>query len=263
MKLFSKKLRVILLHTMVGAVIGILVLHPVTKVVYWFEFRHDLGLADEGLWRFLINRLELAFLLEMVPMSLVFALIGGGIGLAFAIYHLALVSQQRMVHSLEKELAEDLPSLIKNGESEHLEFKASIRWDFHQEKPNRALETVIAKTIAGFMNHQGGSLLIGVTDDGKVVGLAYDYKTLKHKGRDGFERCVTDIVTIRLGADLCSFIHCVFYEIEGKDVCRVIVESSPVPVYFQEGKISKYFLRTGNGTRELDAREVMAYVTRR
>jgi len=261
--MFSKKFRVLVFHALVGAFVGILVLHPVTKVVYWFEFRHELGASGENLWRFLLSRIESAFVLEMMPMNLIFSLIGGSIGLVFAIYHLALVRQQRTMHYLEKELAEDLPSLILGGEGEHLEFKASVRWDFHQGKPNRALEVVIAKTLAGFMNHHGGSLLIGVTDDGEIVGLEHDYKTLKHEGQDGFERCVTDIVTTRLGADLCSLIHCVFYEIEGKDICRVIVESASAPVYLQDGKISRYFLRTGNGTRELDARETMAHATQR
>ncbi len=262
MNLLSKKFRILVLHTLVGAVIGVLVLHPLTKVVYWFEFRHDLAVGDESLWRFLLSRFDSTFVFEMIPMSLIFALVGGGIGLAFAFYHLILVRQQQTVHFLEKELAEDLPFLIKGGEGEHLEFKASIRWDFRQEKPNRALEIVIAKTLAGFMNHRGGSLLIGVTDEGEVVGLESDYRTLKSKDRDGFELCVTDIVTTRLGADLCSLIHCVFYTIDGQDVCRVIVESAPEPVYLREGKMAKYFLRTGNGTRELDAREAIAHVAR-
>jgi len=262
-KAFFNNPREIVIHTLAGAVIGILVLHPLTKIVYWFEFRHDLAAGNESLWRFLVSRLDSAFVLEMLPMSLIFALIGGGIGLAFAIYHLALVRQQRAMHFMEKELAEDLPFLVKAGEGEHLEFKASVRWDFRQQKSNRALETVIAKTLVGFMNHRGGSLLIGVTDDGEVVGLEHDYQTLKHKGRDGFERCITDIVTTRMGAELCAFVHCVFYELEGKDVCRVIIEPSPVPVYLQEGKTSRYFLRTGNGTRELDAREAMAHVLQR
>lgn len=262
MKVLSNKTRGIILHTLVGAFIGIVVLHPVTKIVYWFEFRHDLDAGGESLWRFLLSRLDSTFVLEMVPMSLIFALIGGAIGLAFALYHLALLRQQQAVHFLEKELAEDLPFLIKGGEGEHLEFKASVRWDFRQQKPNRALEAVIAKTLVGFMNHRGGSLLIGVADDGEVVGIEHDYQTLKHKDRDGFERCITDIVTTRMGVEQCALIHCVFYEVEGKDICRVIIEPSPTPVYLQDGKVSKYFLRTGNGTRELDAREAMAHVMR-
>ncbi len=215
-----------------------------------------------NLWEFLLSRLESTFTIEMLPMSAIFAFIGGGIGFWFALYHLAIVDQHRTVRSLEKELADDLPSLIESGESEHREFKASVRWDFQQEKPNRALEVVIAKTIAGFMNHKGGSLLIGVTDDGEITGLEYDYQTLKHKNRDGFERCITDIVKTRLGGDLCALVHCVFYTISGKDVCRVVLESSSEPVYVVDGKASRYFLRAGNGTRELDVREAFAHVSR-
>lgn len=258
MKLFSKRQRAIAIHILVGACIGIILLHPITKIVYWFEFRKNLGAEDENLWPFLMSRFESAFLVEMIPMSLVFAVIGGSIGMGFAFYHLALLKQHRTVQYLEK----DLPSLIKAGEGEHLEFKASVRWDFKQNKINRALETVIAKTITGFMNHHGGSLLVGVTDDGKISGLEHDYDTLKHKDRDGFERSIMDIVTTRLGAALCSNVHCIFYKIDSKDVCRVIIESSDTPVYLHEANVSKYFLRTGNATRELDAREAMSHMTK-
>jgi len=212
---------------------------------------------------FLLFRLETSFSIEMIPMSIIFGLIGGGIGSWFGLYHLAIVRQHRTVRSLEKELAVDLPFLIKSGESEHLEFKSSVRWDHQQDKPNRALESVIAKTIAGFMNHKGGSLLVGVNDDGDIVGLANDYQTLKHKGRDGFERCITDIVKTRLGGDLCALVHCMFYGIDEKDVCRIVVEHSSEPVYCVDGKVPRYFLRTGNGTRELDVREALAHVSRR
>ena len=65
MKSLSKKHRVITIHTLVGAIIGIVLLHPLTKIVYWFE------------WHFLMGRMESAFVVEMVPMSLAFAIIGG------------------------------------------------------------------------------------------------------------------------------------------------------------------------------------------
>ncbi len=250
-------------HFILGAVIGIIVLHPLTKAVYWYEFKDTMTTDAGSLWEFLLFRLETAFSIEMIPMSLIFALIGGGIGSWFGLYHLAILRQHRTVRYLEKELVEDLPLLIKGGESEHLEFKSSVRWDHQQSRANRALENVIAKTIAGFMNHKGGSLLVGVNDDGGIVGLAYDYQTLKDKGRDGFERCVTDIVKTRLGGDLCALVHCMFYEIDSKDVCRIVVEPSSEPVYCLDGKVPRYFLRTGNGTRELDVREALAHASRR
>ena len=48
-----------------------------------------------------------------------------------------------------------------------------------QEKINRSLEEIVLKTIAGFLNGDGGTLLIGVTDDKQIIGLENDYKTLK------------------------------------------------------------------------------------
>ncbi len=262
LRLPAEKFRTLALHTLVGAVIGVLVLHPMSKIVYWFEFKHDLGAVGESLWSFLASRFESAFILEMMPMSLIFSAMGGCVGLAFGLYHLALVKQQRRVHYLERELAEDIPALIRLGEGEHLEFKSSVRWDFRQDKINKVLELVIAKTLVGFMNHQGGNLLIGVADDGEVLGLENDYKTLKSKDRDGFALCITDIVINRIGADMCVFVHCVFDDIGGNDVCRVIVESVLEPVYLRDGSHSKYFLRAGNGMRELDAREAIAHAAR-
>jgi len=37
------------------------------------------------------------------------------------------------------------------------------------------------------MNGEGGSLIIGVADDGEILGLKADYNILRKKDRDGFE----------------------------------------------------------------------------
>lgn len=259
----SWQARVIGLHILVGAVSGILLLHPVIMTIYWFEFHGNMVEHQGSLWSFLFDRLWLAYSPEMFPMNGTFAVIGGGVGLGFGLYYLALTGQQRKVQYLEEELAEDLPSLINAGEGERVEFKASLRWDIRQGCLNRELESVVAKTIAGFLNHRGGSLLIGVTDSGEIVGLDQDYQTLKHKDRDGFERYVIDLVETRLGGDLCALIHLVFHREDGKEVCRIVVEPSRRPVYYEGGKGARYFLRTGNSTRELDTREALEHIARR
>jgi hypothetical protein len=259
----STKLRIFTFHILIGALISVILLHPITKAVYWFEFNDSLQLsAYKDIWTFLIDRFTDSFRVEMLTMSLVFALLGAGIGCIFAFYHLSLMRSHQKVHQLEKELAEDLPTLIKSNENERLEFKSSIRWDYKQQKINKDLETVIAKSIAGLMNHKGGNLLIGVNDNGQIVGLENDYQTFRHKNRDGFELYLMDLIKTRLGGDVCSLIHCVFHEIEGKDICRIFIESSATPVYCNMGSISKYYLRTGNGTRELDARESFSHISK-
>lgn len=256
----SRKRHVIILHTIFGAVIGILLLHPVLMAIYWFEFHGNKVEHPRGFLPFLIDRLLLGFSFDMLPMNGTFAAIGGTVGIGFGLYYLALVEKQRVVHYLEEELATDLPSLVEAGEGERLEFKTSLRWDVRQSRPNRELESVAAKTIAGLFNHRGGSLLVGVTDSGEIVGLDDDYQTLKRKDRDGFERCIVELVENKLGGDLCALIHIVFHRVNGKEVCRIVVEPSHRPVYCGEGKVSRYYLRTGNSTRELDAREALEHV---
>ncbi len=259
----STRVRVIVTHVLIGAFISVILLHPITKAVYWFEFNENLQLSGyKSIGAFLIDRFSDSFRSEMITMSLVFAMIGGCIGFVFALYHLSLVRSHQRVHQLEKELAEDLPSLIKSNENERLEFKSSIRWDFKQQRTNKVLESVITKSIAGFMNHKGGNLLIGINDDGQVVGLENDYQTLRHKNRDGFELCLMDLIKTGLGGDVCSLVHCVFHQVKGKDVCRMFIEASVTPVYYNTGNVSKYYLRTGNGTRELDARESFAHISK-
>ena len=76
-----------------------------------------------------------------------------------------------------------IEDMISEGEHEELEFKSSLRWDTEQSCLNKALEGVTLKSIAAFNNTQGGRLLIGVRDDGQVLGLEPDYGTLW--GRQG------------------------------------------------------------------------------
>ena len=124
---------------------------------------------------------------------------------------------------------------------------------------NRSLENVIAKTIAGFCNTTGGRLVIGVADNGDVIGLEKDYSTLKHSNRDGFERAIIGIVKKKMGGDLSPLIHFSFREMDGKDVCMLSIEPAPRAVYLDESNVSVFYIRSGNSTRQLDVREAVNF----
>jgi hypothetical protein len=88
----------------------------------------------------------------------------------------------------------DVEALVASEEDENLEFKSSARWDYREGRPNKALEAGIVKTIAGFLNGKGGFLVIGVNDDGEVLGLETDYKTLgKRPDRDGYQQFLINV----------------------------------------------------------------------
>ena len=69
--------------------------------------------------------------------------------------------------------------LEASDEGRLVEFKSTARWNVREERKDKAMEHVIAKTVAGFLNGQGGTLLIGVNDDGHPIGLDQDFQLVK------------------------------------------------------------------------------------
>ncbi|HLC15414.1 MAG TPA: ATP-binding protein, partial [Thermodesulfovibrionia bacterium] len=155
---------------------------------------------------------------------------------------------------------EDIQSFINSGESSSNEFKSSARWDYRQNKLNKELEKVILKSIAGFMNANGGKLLIGVDDSGNILGLENDFQTLKKKDRDGFEQFIIQLLSNGIGKEFCPYIDLTFQQFDVKCVCLINVDASPRPAYVQEGNEAKFFLRTGNSTQQLNTKEAIEYV---
>ena len=160
--------------------------------------------------------------------------------------------------------ARDIEALIADGESDSLEFKSSGRWDYRESKANKALEAVVAKTLAGFLNAKGGTLVIGVNDEGQVIGLEPDYRTLgKRPDRDGYQQFLVNLVSSTLGRDVCASLSISFHAADGREVCVVEAAASPKPVYLEEGATTKFYLRTGNGTQELSTRQSVEYIATR
>lgn len=254
------KIKPFFIFVFIGALIGVFVLHPLTMVIYWLEY-NPADAIGTSVFEFVLIKMTAAFFGKMVHMSFLFAGIGIALGLLFWLFHRSLSHKERLISSLAGELERDISLLIKNGETETLEFKSSARWDFRQQKINKALELVIVKTIAGFMNYKGGTLLIGVDDDGNAIGLEQDYKTLKKKNSDGYEQLIVALVSTHLGTDLCQNINVVFQKVEDKDVCRVIVSPSQRPAFENDGNKTWFFLRTGGATRELNIKEATEYIS--
>lgn len=150
--------------------------------------------------------------------------------------------------------------MISAGESAVLEFKSSFRWDIKENKLNKNLENVIIKSIAGFLNADGGTLIIGVDDNGKPLGIEKDYSTLKKKDRDGFEQAIMTIIALKLGANICRLALVVFHKVNNLDVCRIVVMPAHQAVYVKEGNNAKFYLRTGVSTRELNIKEAIEYI---
>ena len=125
-------------------------------------------------------------------------------------------------------------------------------------------ETVICKTVAGLSNGKGGTLLIGVDDNGKVLGLVPDYTTLsKRQDCDGYQQFLVNLLSTSLGKEACANLSISFASVEGKDVLIIKVPKGTRPVYVADGQHTKFYLRTGNTTQELTTKESIEYVNSR
>lgn len=156
--------------------------------------------------------------------------------------------------------AADLVGLIAQGESARLEFKSTLRYDLRDKKTNKRLEKVVAKTLAGYLNTEGGTLLIGVADDGGIVGLAHDISTLSTKNLDGFERALRTALSKYLGVEITPHITIEFIELEEGTVARVQCAGHHVPVYMSEGDKQEFYVRDGPATKPLGVQAAHAYI---
>ena len=108
-------------------------------------------------------------------------------------------------------------------------------------------------------------MLIGVDDDGSVVGIEYDYnpKLDNRKNRDVYENNLMTSLLNACGKDCGTRIQISFGQIEGKDVCRITVLPSSRPVYIKDGQDELFYIRTGNSNRSLNAREATDHTKNR
>lgn len=160
-----------------------------------------------------------------------------------------------------------IPELIARGESAQLEFKATARTDVETGQKLPALEQVIVKTVAAFLNSaHGGTLLIGVNDDGSIRGIEDDYKAWskpQDRNRDKYELWLMKLLQDAYGKQFGPYIRVTFHTIEGKDVCRVTVAPAPQPVFVKEGNDERFYVRMGNSSPWLKISEALDYIKTR
>ncbi|MHB8884652.1 MAG: GmrSD restriction endonuclease domain-containing protein [Methylovirgula sp.] len=167
------------------------------------------------------------------------------------------------------EAAITLEELIAEGEDEELEFKSSLRWDFKEQATNKKLEEVIVKTVAAFANSQGGTLLIGVSDSGEILGLEGDYLSLGGANRDKFELHLRNLLNSAFGAAFVSSkLKVLFPAIGEVEICQVDVRPSIKPLVLTVRDKNgvgqeKFYVRSGNSSQELSLAEMPSYLAER
>ncbi len=157
-----------------------------------------------------------------------------------------------------------IDEIIDDDEDFAVEFKAAARWDLREDKPNKAVEDAVVKTVAGFLNADGGTLLIGVGPDRQVVGLDHDYPRVKPPNGDGFVSWLTTHLINAIGHAPVMRTRARIAVHDGREICRVDVARSSQPVWAKTSKDDRvFFVRMNNSTRALPDAELPAYVSDR
>jgi ATP-dependent Lon protease len=154
-----------------------------------------------------------------------------------------------------------LSELIEQGESEILELKASIRYDLDTKGANNDLVRGPVTSVSAFLNTDGGTLLVGVTDaEHEVIGIANDLSTLKRGDVDAFEQYFRQALVNGIGAEFGPYVKMSFPAVDGVQICRVDTSRSPKPVFLAGKQGKEFHIRSGNGNRPLDPEATHDYI---
>lgn len=157
----------------------------------------------------------------------------------------------------------EIHELILNGETDKVEFKSTLRFDLNRGEVNKKLEFIVAKTVAAFLNSDGGCLIIGVDDNQNVLGLQSDMQTLPKQNIDGFELQLIEVIKKYIGAELASHIKITFPEIDQNRICLIKIAKSSKPVIVEyEGK-EEFFVRLGCSSQPLTREKQSQYERQR
>lgn len=159
-------------------------------------------------------------------------------------------------------LTEKVIEIINSGESNQVEFKPALLYNFSTKRPGIGIKGIIAKAICAFLNSNGGYLLIGVSDNGQVQGLEHDLKLSNGKNpKDFFFLEFDQMLKHFLSFYVKSNIVGEFVSIQGKEIFVVSVSPLKQKPVFLNGQFKKeFYIRGEASSRQLsDIEDIVNY----
>jgi predicted HTH transcriptional regulator len=105
-----------------------------------------------------------------------------------------------------------------------------------------------------------GTLYIGIDDDGKVLGLQEDYKTLEKPNSDRFRLVIKNSLESYLKNKIIfDYVNLDFPVIDGKEICMIRVSSTPVPIFVRDGDKQECYVRVDNESKPYSYDEFIEY----
>mgnify|MGYP001585020203 CR=1 FL=1 len=151
---------------------------------------------------------------------------------------------------------EEMLKLIKRGENERLEFKSTLRINLHLGEADKKIENTALKTLVAFLNSNGGTLLIGMSDNGEISGIEKD----KFENNDRFNRHLTNLIKERIGNEFLPYINIELIFIEGKTICSIRCIKSDKPVFLKYDTSEEFYVRVGASSLQIIGSKLVEYI---
>lgn len=171
------------------------------------------------------------------------------------------MKEQLALQGGEKDTANaiDLQSIIAHGENQNVEFKSTLRWNIHANKMGKEIEIAWMKTVVAFLNSEGGTLLVGVADDGEIIGTELD----KFKNDDKYLLHVNNSIKDFIGVEYANHISFDLVDYKEKKVLYVHCKSFEDAVFLKNGQEDEFYVRFGPSSKKLTTKEVLGYIQSR
>lgn len=188
----------------------------------------------------------------------------------------------------QKTTVEDtFKKLITNSEHEFVEYKSSALWSklYTQQQIQESKERdvikygrnlskfIIAKTVAGFLNTDGGNLIIGISENknnlqDEIIGIESEYSKLEDPCPDGYRRMIVDdIIKYFFSPDIFNnftkYIGISFQNVENKTLCWLQIKKSDIPVFVNINREDCFYIRVDAETRQIIGKPMSDYILKR
>lgn len=153
--------------------------------------------------------------------------------------------------------------VIQKGESQTVEFKSTLRIDLKTNKPEKFIEHSVLKTLAAFLNSDGGTLLIGIEDNKNIIGLEPDFNSFSKVDKlDEFQKHFDNLISKSIGNRFHRYLKVEFPVLDGNIICAIsIKEKSEEAVYIiNDAGQETFYIRRQASTIDLKPSETIKYI---
>ena len=154
---------------------------------------------------------------------------------------------------------EGLLGLIADGESDRLEFKSTLRWNLKADRAGKEIELACLKTVVAFLNSDGGTLLVGVEDDGSVLGIGAD----RFENEDRYLRHFGNLFNQHIGLEASEHVEFALRTVGDKRILVVVCRRASRPVFLRVKNDEAFYVRSGPASRQLTTSQVLEYLEAR